>query len=1416
MIWPAIERIVPCIVATLVSTWIGFYAWRRRRVPGALWYALMMWAQALWVLGYLFELLAPSLDGKIIWDDLQLIPALAIPPLFLAFAVDYAGVKVARPRLLWSAVASIATAYMLIVFFGPREWHMVDFRLVPGMPFNFLMYEFPPLVSAMALYSYVLMVAGGVLLVRHAIRSPRYRPQTTTVLLGVAVPFIGSLLSLFGLLPASYRDMSPVSFSIGSLIVMWGMFRYHLLGVVPAPCERAFERIRDAVVVLDEWYIIGFNRAAQALFGDEQPLQVGETVEEALAHWPVLLEHCRSAAETHIEFTHQVAGEERHFDAEMLPLPDLGERARLMVVRDITVQKRAELSLRESEERYRRLVEMNPAAIAIICDGKVVYANQACENLLGSGRAETIVGRSMEEFVLPDELHRAIRRVTEILEGKRDFLDRRKLVRLNGEVIYVDIAGIPIKHNGCQAVQFVFWEITAQVRAEEEQKRYRNNLESLVAQRTAELERVNRQLRESEARLRALINATPDDIVCFKDGDGCLAEANASYLRLFGLDETTAYRGKHITELLSGRDDIFLWEIVRGCEEKDETAWQQGNPIRADEEIPVSDGSRRVYDVIRVPMFTPEGERLGLVTLGRDITARVRAEEELRRHRDRLEELVAERAQALQESEERFRSIVEQSHDGIAVASEEGVIIEWNRGSEEIFGIKREEAIGQFMWDVQYRVITDEHKDVPIERLRDRILRAVRDREAPWFNRVQEAEIQRPDGERRFAQTVVFPIQAGDKFMLGSIVRDVTRRKQTAAELRRLKLAVEQSANTVVITDTDGNIEYVNPKFVETTGYTVEEAIGQNPRILKSGEHSAEFYEELWNTITAGRTWKGEFHNRRKDGSLYWERAIISPVHDADGRIINYIAIKEDVTERKKMEESLREREELFRGLVSQMPSGVVILDRDGRIIEWNRAQTEISGIPAEEALGRPFWEVQQRILPERARRSPRVRENIKQAVRRLSAGKPAEHHRVFGQRIRRADGTYRHVQIISFPVVMEHKSLASSITVDITARKEAEDALRRRNAELTRLSEMIVAITSTLELDVVLQRIIESTMQLFPDIHNATIQLLNRDGNLEMRAASSNTPVTEQRLILSPGQGIAGLVMEERRPINVADVAVDQRFVMGETPPVYHSLMAVPLTVHDQFLGTLTITSKLRGAFDEGDERLLQTLAGYAAMAVRNAHLYEQTQRDAETKAMLLKEVNHRVKNNLATIIGLLYAEKRYASATFRDDYRDILGELINRIQGLATVHSMLSASSWKPLHLSDLAMQVIRAPLMVLPVDQSVMVTISPSPVLVSARQASSLALVFNELATNVIKYGLAERHVTHLSVNIIEEEEWVRCEVRDDGPGYPEEVLSGQRHGVGLYLVQTIITRDLNGELTLENDDGAVTVVRFPVER
>jgi len=213
-----------------------------------------------------------------------------------------------------------------------------------------------------------------------------------------------------------------------------------------------------------------------------------------------------------------------------------------------------------------------------------------------------------------------------------------------------------------------------------------------------------------------------------------------------------------------------------------------------------------------------------------------------------------------------------------------------------------------------------------------------------------EYRVAQPDGSQRWVRDRGFPVldHDGKVVRVCGIVEDITDRRAADAELRRLSRAVEQSPVSIVITDAACNIEYVNPKFVELTGYTAAEVLGKNPRILNSGQTPRQVYVELWAALQAGRQWRGEFLNRRKDGELFWELATISALRDAQGVTTHFVAVKEDITALKAAEAELRWKTAVHEAHVNSSLDGILIVDEHGKKILQNRKFGELWKIPRE------------------------------------------------------------------------------------------------------------------------------------------------------------------------------------------------------------------------------------------------------------------------------------------------------------------------------------------------------------------------------------------------------------------------------------------------------------------------------------
>jgi len=451
------------------------------------------------------------------------------------------------------------------------------------------------------------------------------------------------------------------------------------------------------------------------------------------------------------------------------------------------------------------------------------------------------------------------------------------------------------------------------------------------------------------------------EIAYWRNPDMSLRFISANCLKLTGYMDAEFYAEPELLDRLIHPDDQRLWQRI--CEEAGMEQQNQSATMRLigkdNKLLWVSHTSHKVYD---------ENQQLsGVRGSFSDITNVMLINKKLEEEKLFIENLINSSAIPL--------FVIDSFHR----------VIFWNKALETITGVSSKDVqYTDLQWSAFYpekrKTLADitidgdfselcMHYSTPVSEKPEKGLRV-----EGWFSL---------KGNNRYLILESSPIidRNGQTIAAVETITDITERIVLQEKLRQLTRAVEQSPATIVITDINGNIEYVNPKFCKTTGYNFEEALGKNPNILKSGEQESSLYKEMWDTINSGKEWRGEFHNRRKDGSLFWEFASISPLLDRDNRINGFLAVKEDITERKAIEAELaasrkdlaekhRQMQDMFQLVeqakleweqtLDQLQDIVVLTDAQNRIRRSNRLLSDISGLTMGQLMGSDWHDIMQ------------------------------------------------------------------------------------------------------------------------------------------------------------------------------------------------------------------------------------------------------------------------------------------------------------------------------------------------------------------------------------------------------------------------------------------------------------------------
>jgi diguanylate cyclase (GGDEF)-like protein/PAS domain S-box-containing protein len=386
---------------------------------------------------------------------------------------------------------------------------------------------------------------------------------------------------------------------------------------------------------------------------------------------------------------------------------------------------------------------------------------------------------------------------------------------------------------------------------------------------------------------------------------------------------------------------------------------------------------------------------------------------------------ITERKKA-EESLLRLASIVEFSEDAMIGKTTEGVITSWNRAAGKMYGYTKTEVLGR---NLSFLVIPERREEIRalIERLRA-------------GHSVECFETQRltKEGSVLDVSLSVSPIKDASGQVTGSsaIARDLTPRKRDAEQLRLQAAALEAAANAIVITDFHGTIMWVNHAFTTMTGYSKEEVVGKNPRLLKSGKQPQSYYADLWSTISSGKVWHGELVNRRKDGTTYTEEMTITPIAQNVGQAnwSHFIAIKQDITERKRAEEELYRAHQMLQTILNTIPQRVFWKDRNCTYVGCNRAFATDAGLnnPAE-IIGKSDFELAWSGTADRY--SAEDKRIMEQGSTKLNFDEPQS----------RTDGSLLWLRTSKLPLWDREGKVIGVIGTyeDITERKVAEDRVK-------------------------------------------------------------------------------------------------------------------------------------------------------------------------------------------------------------------------------------------------------------------------------------------------------------------------------------------------------------------------------------
>ncbi len=832
-------------------------------------------------------------------------------------------------------------------------------------------------------------------------------------------------------------------------------------------------------------------------------------------------------------------------------------------IRDITERKKAEqINLRIS----KIILNDSDGIILTNIEGQINYINPAFEKMSGYTQSE-LMDKDPANLIVTEDTTAIAEEIRSSVKTKGEWKGELYCKRKNGEIYPIDTRIFAIKNAKDELVEIaaIQQDITERKKTEEELLKEKIFSENLLE--------------------------TANTIIITFDKNANITSFNKFF------EELTDYKKEDV--LGKNWFDLFIPEqngskiplVFKDVIKKMPEVSSYENPILC------KNGSERLISWKNTVLKDENGEISRVLSIGVDITEQKKAEELLR------------------ESEKKFRDLANLLPQIVYEIDIYGNLTFVNKQAFDSFGYSQEEYEKGI--NVLQSLIPEDR-----DRAKENIQNILYGKEVGN----PEYSVLRKDGST-FPVLIYSSAILKDNKPVGlrGIIVDITERKKAEEELRKLSTAVQQSPSVIAITDLKGNLEYVNPKFTDLTRYSSEEAIGQNPRILKSGELPDEMYKELWDTISSGEKWSGEFHNKKKSGELYWEAASISPIFDKQGNITNYLKVAEDITERKQVEDELRLSKTLLRDVMDLVPVFICAKNLDGKFVLVNKKLTDFYGTTIEEMTGMLHADL--------CEDKNELRSMLADDRLVIENGKPKF---IPEETMKNPDGSITVLETNKIPFTAYDEPAVLIASADITERKRAEQIQK----VLYNISNAVIT-TDNLEKLIIL---IKDQLGTIIDTTNFFIALYDK----ETDTISLPFFVDEKDKFTSfpARKTLTSYVIKTKKPL-LADIDKKKRLVkegklehVGSLSKIW---LGVPLRIEGEVTGVLAIQSYTdENAYDESDMEMLEFVSDQISISIERMKaekdlklaLEKATESD-RLKSVFLNTMSHELRTPLNAVIG-------------------------------------------------------------------------------------------------------------------------------------------------------------------------------------